>query len=123
MKHAILVAIASIPWAYASAQSFEVASVKAGAPIPIGENFNINLGTVRTGMLTLTNTTLSDCLKFAYELTSDSQIAGPDWIRNKEQRYDVIGKARSDDVTGRNAAHAANAADRAVQNRDASRAA
>ncbi len=93
MKHAILAAIASIPWAYASAQSFEVASVKAGAPIPIGENFNINLGTVRTGMLTLTNTTLSDCLKFAYELTSDSQIAGPDWIRNKEQRYDVIGKA------------------------------
>jgi uncharacterized protein (TIGR03435 family) len=80
----------------AHAQSFEVATVKAGAPVPIGENININLGTVRNGTLTLTNATLSDCLKFAYELTSDSQIAGPDWIRNKEQRYDVVAKAAPD---------------------------
>jgi uncharacterized protein (TIGR03435 family) len=91
MKHAIL--IATLALAHAAAQSFEVASVKAGAPIPFGENININLGTIRNGTLTLTNTTLSDCLKFAYELTSDSQIVGPDWIRNKEQRYDVIAKA------------------------------
>jgi uncharacterized protein (TIGR03435 family) len=80
----------------AHGQSFEVATVKAGAPVPIGENININLGTVRNGTLTLTNATLSDCLKFAYELTSDSQIAGPDWIRNKEQRYDVVAKAAQD---------------------------
>jgi len=72
---------------------FEVASVKPGAPIPFGDNININLGTVRNGMLTLTNATLNDCLRFAYEITSDQQIAGPDWMHDKSQRYDIIAKA------------------------------
>jgi uncharacterized protein (TIGR03435 family) len=75
------------------AQSFEVASVKVGAPIPIGENYNINLGTVSHGTLTLTNTTLADCLRFAYSLTSDSLIASPDWVKSKEHRYTIIAKA------------------------------
>jgi uncharacterized protein (TIGR03435 family) len=74
------------------AQSFEVASVKVGAPIPIGENYNINLGTVSHGTLTLTNTTLADCLRFAYSLTSDSLIAGEGWIKSKEHRYTIIAK-------------------------------
>jgi uncharacterized protein (TIGR03435 family) len=75
------------------AQSFEVASVRVGAPIPVGENYNINLGTVSHGTLTLTNTTLADCLRFAYSLTSDSLIAGPDWVKSKENRYTIIAKA------------------------------
>jgi uncharacterized protein (TIGR03435 family) len=75
------------------AQSFEVASVKVGAPIPIGENYNINLGTVSHGTLTLTNTTLADCLRFAYSLTSDSLIAGEGWIKSKEHRYTIVAKA------------------------------
>ena len=82
--------------AFAHAQSrpqFEVASVKPGAPVPFGDNININLGTVRNGMLTLTNATLNDCLRFAYEITSDQQIAGPDWMHDKSQRYDIVAKA------------------------------
>lgn len=75
---------------------FEVASVKPGAPIPFGENININLGTIRNGTLTLTNATLNDCLRFAYEITSDNQIAGADWMREKSQRYDVIAKTAPD---------------------------
>jgi uncharacterized protein (TIGR03435 family) len=78
------------------APSFEVASVRVGAPIPIGENYNINLGTVSHGTLTLTNTTLADCLRFAYSLTSDSLIAGPDWIKSKEHRYTIVAKAASE---------------------------
>jgi uncharacterized protein (TIGR03435 family) len=74
------------------AQSFEVASVRVGAPIPIGENYNINLGTVSHGTLTLTNTTLADCLRFAYSLTSDSLIAGEGWIKSKEHRYTIVAK-------------------------------
>jgi uncharacterized protein (TIGR03435 family) len=73
--------------------AFEVASVKVGAPIPVGQNYNINLGTVSHGTLTLTNTTLADCLRFAYSLTSDSLIASPDWIKSKEFRYTIVAKA------------------------------
>jgi uncharacterized protein (TIGR03435 family) len=87
-----LLALTSLSMLAQPRPQFEVASVKPGAPIPFGENININLGTVRNGTLTLTNATLSDCLRFAYEITSDNQIAGPDWMRDKSQRYDVIAK-------------------------------
>jgi uncharacterized protein (TIGR03435 family) len=87
---AVLVAMLALP---GHAQTFEVASVKAGAPIPVGENYNINLGRVSHGTLTLTNTTLADCLRFAYSLTSDSLIAGEGWIKSKEHRYTIVAKA------------------------------
>ncbi len=91
---ALLIAAVSIVFALPTqAQSFEVASVRIGAPIPIGENYNINLGTVSHGTLTLTNTTLADCLRFAYSLTSDSLIAGEGWIKSKEHRYTIVAKA------------------------------
>jgi uncharacterized protein (TIGR03435 family) len=96
MHRLVLVALAA-PFAILAptmrAQSFEVASVRIGAPIPVGENYNINLGTVSHGTLTLTNTTLADCLRFAYSLTSDSLMAGPDWIKSKEHRYTIVAKA------------------------------
>ncbi len=79
--------------AQSSNVAFEVASVKVGAPIPVGQNYNINLGTVSHGTLTLTNTTLADCLRFAYSLTSDSLMASPDWIKSKEYRYTIVAKA------------------------------
>jgi uncharacterized protein (TIGR03435 family) len=90
---ALLVALIAIFVLPCRAQSFEVASVKVGAPIPVGENYNINLGTVSHGTLTLTNTTLADCLRFAYSLTSDSLIGSPDWVKSKEYRYTIIAKA------------------------------
>jgi uncharacterized protein (TIGR03435 family) len=75
------------------AQSFEVASVRVAPPVPTGETYNINLGTISHGTVTLTNTTLSDSLRFAYGITSDAQIAGPDWIKNKELHYVIMAKA------------------------------
>lgn len=50
----------------------------------------MNLGNIRNGRLTLENATLGDCLKFAYGLYSDAQLAGPDWIKSKMFLYDVV---------------------------------
>jgi uncharacterized protein (TIGR03435 family) len=81
--------------ASALAQSFEVASVKV-APVLNGDLYNINLGTVQHDTVTLTNASLADCIRFAYRLTSDSQLSGPDWVKSKELRYDVVAKALPD---------------------------
>jgi uncharacterized protein (TIGR03435 family) len=69
--------------------AFEVATLKRSPP-PEGDRININLGNVRNGQLTFGNASLSDCLKFAYELASDSQLAGPDWIKSKEVHFDIV---------------------------------
>ena len=74
----------------ASGPEFEVASVKSGAPLLPGEPIRIDLGTARNGRLTLTNATLSDCIKYAYGIVSDQQISGPDWIKAKEVRFDIV---------------------------------
>jgi uncharacterized protein (TIGR03435 family) len=79
----------------AQAQSFEVASVKV-TPVLNGDLYRINLGTVQHDTVTFTNASLADCIRFAYGLTSDSQLAGPDWIKSKEVRYDIIAKALPD---------------------------
>jgi uncharacterized protein (TIGR03435 family) len=75
-----------------SPPAFEVATFKSSPP-PAGDRININLGTLRDGMLTFTNASLSDCLKFAYGIVADAQISGPDWIKSKEVRFDVVAKA------------------------------
>ena len=75
----------------ARAQTFEVASVKV-PPVVSGEPYNINLGTIQHDTVTLTNVSLADCVKFAYGLSSDSQLSGPDWIKSKEVRYDIVAK-------------------------------
>ena len=76
----------------APAPAFDVASVKVSPPSQ-GDLININLGSIQHGTLTLGNASLSDCLRFAYSLPSDSQLAGPDWITSKAVRFDVIAKA------------------------------
>jgi uncharacterized protein (TIGR03435 family) len=63
------IAIASS--ALAQRPAFEVASVKPSPAVPIGQNININLGAVNHNELTLTNTTLCESLRFAYDLPSD----------------------------------------------------
>ena len=75
-----------------SQASFDVASVK---PAQIRtDSYSINLGRTSHGELTLGNATLADCLKFAYGLTSDIQLSGPDWISRKgEFIFDIVGKA------------------------------
>src|SRR6202789_1815410 len=78
--------------ALAQRPAFEVASVKPSPAAPFGQNLNINLGAVHHNELTLTNTTLCESLRFAYHLVSDDQVAGPDWIKEREFRYDVVAK-------------------------------
>ena len=69
---------------------FEVATLKVSPP-PEGDRIDINLGTFRNGRLTLTNVTLNDLIKFAYELAADEQLVGPDW--NRSVRFDVVALA------------------------------
>src|SRR5262245_13295481 len=71
---------------------FEVASVKLDPSLQPGERYRANLGIARNGTVTLSNATLSDCIKFAYEIPSDSQIFGPDWIKSRDVRFDIVGK-------------------------------
>jgi uncharacterized protein (TIGR03435 family) len=85
--------LAIFPMAIALAQpAFDVASVKPSPPPP-GDLININLGAESHGEVTLTNTTFSECLRYAYDLVSEDQIAGPDWIRERRVRFDIIAKA------------------------------
>ena len=83
---------------YAQPQ-FEVATVKRSPP-PEGDRININLGGLRNGTLTFGNASLSDCLKFAYNLVSDSQLSGPDWIKSKDVRFDIVAKVPPDTPRG-----------------------
>jgi uncharacterized protein (TIGR03435 family) len=73
--------------------SFDVASLKPSPPIE-GDTYTADLGTVRPGgEVTIANGTLTDCVKFAYGLVSDDQVAGPDWVKSKLVRFDIIAKA------------------------------
>jgi uncharacterized protein (TIGR03435 family) len=76
----------------AAGPSFDVASLKPSPPPP-GDTYNANLGSIRNGEVALTNATLVDCIKFAYGLVSDEQTAGPDWVKSKAVRFDVLAKA------------------------------
>ena len=74
---------------------FEVATVRQSPPPP-GDLIDINLGTLRNGRLTFANASLSDCLKFAWQIVSDDQISGPDWIKSKAVRFDIVAQAPPD---------------------------
>jgi uncharacterized protein (TIGR03435 family) len=75
---------------------FEVATVKLSAPVPFGQPIGINLGTFRHGALTMTNVTLADCLQYAHALVSKDQVAGPDWIKSYETRFDIVAKTTAE---------------------------
>lgn len=85
----LLAVILTLPATAADRPEFEVATVKRSPP-PEGDLININLGTVRNGKLTFANASLGDCLKFAYSLVSDAQIAGPDWVKSRDVRFDIV---------------------------------
>jgi uncharacterized protein (TIGR03435 family) len=80
----------------AQQQQFEVATMKLSPAVPPGTPLPINLGAIRNGVATLTNTTLSECMQFAYGLVSSSQIVGPDWINDRDVRFDIVGKMPAD---------------------------
>jgi uncharacterized protein (TIGR03435 family) len=73
--------------------AFDVASVKQGGPVRPDGLLNINLGTAQHGVVTLTNTTLSECIRYAYGLTNEEQIAGPVWIKDRQLRFEIVAKA------------------------------
>ena len=76
---------------WAARPEFEVASLKL-VVLDGADTYTANLGMVQNGVVTLTNTTLSECLRFAYGITTDDLVAGPDWIKNKSVRFDITGK-------------------------------
>ena len=76
--------------------AFDVASVKPGGPVRPDGLLDINLGAISHGTVTLTNTTLSECIRFAYGLMNEEQVAGPDWIRDRSLRYQIVAKAPPD---------------------------
>ena len=85
---AILAASAAFP---AGGPEFDVASLK---PVILdgADTYRANLGSYRNGTLTATNVTLAEAMRFAYDITSDDLVAGPDWIKNKFVRFDITGK-------------------------------
>jgi uncharacterized protein (TIGR03435 family) len=89
---AVLLAFLFILPLGAQAPSFDVASLKRSPPPP-GDLININLGKVQHGELTMVNVSLADILRFAFTISNDQQIAGPDWMRNKSVRFDILAKA------------------------------
>ena len=78
-----------------AAQTFEVASVKS-SPETGADLIYINLGKIDHDTVTLSNASLADCIRFAYSLTSDRQLAGPDWMTSKLVRYDIVAKTPPD---------------------------
>jgi uncharacterized protein (TIGR03435 family) len=66
------------------------------SPPPAGDLININPGLARNGKVSLTNATLADCIKFAYSISADAQLTGPDWINSGTLRYDVVAGAPRD---------------------------
>ena len=89
----VLAAIAAwAAWSQPPARpEFDVASLK---PVVLdgADTYTANLGMYRNGVLTQTNTTLAECIRFAYEITSDDLLSGPDWIKNKNVRFDILAK-------------------------------
>lgn len=71
-----------------------MASVKPVDLSRLGDAISMNIGTVRREEVTFGNATLNDCIRFAYGMGSDAQIAGPDWIRSKQFLYDIVAKGR-----------------------------
>jgi uncharacterized protein (TIGR03435 family) len=92
MRRAFILSLISIAL---YAQSFDVASVKPSPPT-VADRIDINLGTLSHGVVILTNTTLSECVQYAYGLVSEDQIDGPDWIRDRHLRVDIVAKTSPD---------------------------
>jgi uncharacterized protein (TIGR03435 family) len=88
---------ARAPVAQTSPTAFEVATVKLQPPLPVGTPLpTIILALYRNGSLTMSNVTLSEALRFAYDLTTDDQVSGPDWIKSRGTRYEVAAKTAGD---------------------------
>jgi uncharacterized protein (TIGR03435 family) len=77
--------------AFAARPEFDVASLK---PVILdgADTYSANLGYYRNGTVALSNVTLAEAMRFAYDITSDDLVAGPDWIKSKFVRFNITGK-------------------------------
>ena len=75
MKRALSIAVLCGAAAWGQRPEFDVASLK---PVVLDgvDTYTANLGTYRNGVVTLTNTTLAECIRFAYDITSDDLLPG-----------------------------------------------
>jgi uncharacterized protein (TIGR03435 family) len=71
--------------------SFEVSTIKPAKP---GGGFSLLVN--RSGMLNTTSTSLSDLLKFAYDLHPQQITGGPAWIET--EKYDISAKPDTDGI-------------------------
>ena len=68
-----------------AAPSFEVATIKPAKP---EERFSLLIN--RSGMMNTTDTSVSDLIKFAYDLHPRQIAGGPAWVET--EKYDITGK-------------------------------
>lgn len=73
--------------------TFEVATIKPSRP---EEHFSITVN--RGGMLNTTSTSLSDLIKFAYDLHVRQIESGPSWLES--EKFDVTGKPDTPGMPG-----------------------
>ncbi len=86
IMRSLLVALVMIGIVNAQRQpQFEVAALKVSTMQP-GAASNISLGGV---LVMFRNTTLSECIQYAYGLVSEMQVVGPDWIKSRDVRFDI----------------------------------
>ena len=95
----IILAVASSFSRAQDAPRFDVATLKVSPP-PKGDSFVINLGDFRNGRLTMTNVTLNDAIKFAYEIPSEDLLVGPDWNSLGSVRHCRAGTRRDPSRAG-----------------------
>jgi uncharacterized protein (TIGR03435 family) len=74
--------------AFASAQTFAVASIRPSAEDVKFEHDGKT--EITPGTLTMRDVTAATCIKFAYRV-QDSQISGPEWLQS--QHFDIMAKA------------------------------
>jgi uncharacterized protein (TIGR03435 family) len=95
----VVCAAAGAGLAQAPPAAFDTATITLLPPLPAGTTLSrINLGNYYKGRLTMEDVTLSEMLRFAYALTSEDQVSGPDWIKSRQTRYAVEART-AEDVT------------------------
>jgi uncharacterized protein (TIGR03435 family) len=93
----VVCSAAGVVLAQASPAEFDAATIKLMPPLPVGTPLSrIILAAYRNGTLRMESVTLSEALRFAYDLTSEDQVSGPDWIKSRGTRYEVAAKTAGD---------------------------
>jgi uncharacterized protein (TIGR03435 family) len=70
----------------AQAASFEVATIRVNQTGTIGDRENYH-----DGLLRMSNVTLRQCIRYAYEISEPQIAGGPKWI--DEVRFDIVAKS------------------------------